>query len=497
MRPREDEHRAAHGQVLDQRALHVERALEVGHRAGRRRGPGPTGTPSRDRCRAAPRGWPRPPRRRRPDAPEPAGGGGPGGRGARRRRSAARPHRSTSPTPGAGPPRGAPAPRRGSGTGPQTPISLPWRRSETTPGAGRETARSAAALFGAASLVTALGLLLPHVPQVDVAGLDRRADRRRARRGGAAGGPRARPPAAYPAIATAGTVLVSLALHFNGERHGGPAGGDEMYYLWIVLWAAYYLSRRALALQVALVLGPTARCWSRSTPAERDEPLDLAERAGDRLGDRRARARERVDRLIGELRGAASTDPLTQPAEPPRPRGRLRPHAGRPSPYRRAVRADRGRPRPLQGAQRRARPPGRRRRAARDGRPAAPRGARGRHGGPHRRRRVRPAASRHQPRPPSASPDASGPPSTPTPAMPGGPPASASASAVSGDDGVGLDELMRHADARMYGAKRDRPPRRGRVGRHLPAGTYAPDGCRFAPRRGRRAPWSYGAPRRP
>jgi len=34
-----------------------------------------------------------------------------------------------------------------------------------------DPARSAAALFGAAALVTVIGLLLPHVPQVDEGGL--------------------------------------------------------------------------------------------------------------------------------------------------------------------------------------------------------------------------------------------------------------------------------------------------------------------------------------
>ena len=52
-----------------------------------------------------------------------------------------------------------------------------------------------------------------------------------------------------------GTILVSCSLYFNGERHGGPAGGDEMYFLWIVLWAAYHLRRRALAVQLAAILG--------------------------------------------------------------------------------------------------------------------------------------------------------------------------------------------------------------------------------------------------
>ena len=70
----------------------------------------------------------------------------------------------------------------------------------------------------------------------------------------------------YPFVALTGTVLVSFSLYFNGERHGGPAGGDEMYFLWIVLWAAFHLRRRALALQVSRSSSPTA---SRCTPSIR------------------------------------------------------------------------------------------------------------------------------------------------------------------------------------------------------------------------------------
>jgi ABC-type cobalamin transport system permease subunit len=93
----------------------------------------------------------------------------------------------------------------------------------------RQMARIAAALFGAAGLVTLLSILLPHEPEVDVEGLE-------VVSAGAgilaaivflAG---ARLPGWAVHVWTAlGTVLVSLALLFNGERHGGAAGGDEMY----------------------------------------------------------------------------------------------------------------------------------------------------------------------------------------------------------------------------------------------------------------------------
>jgi diguanylate cyclase (GGDEF)-like protein len=175
-----------------------------------------------------------------------------------------------------------------------------------------DPARSAAALFGAASLVTAIGLLLPHVAQVDDSGLVFVS---------AAAGAIALallvfrhhlPRAVYPFVTLAGTTLVSFSLYFNGERHGGPAGGDEMYFLWIVLWAAFYLRRRALAVQVACILaaygvtlheidpGPSATSrWITLSG------LVIGAAIVVRL------LSERVDVLIRELRTNASTDPLT------------------------------------------------------------------------------------------------------------------------------------------------------------------------------------------
>ena len=176
----------------------------------------------------------------------------------------------------------------------------------------REMARSAAALFAAAAIVTTVGLVLPHVPEVDEAGLVGVAI--------AAGliaallllGRERIPVGAYPLVAIAGAVLVSLGLLFNGERHGGPAGGDEMYYLWIVLWAAYYLSRRGLALQVAFVLAAYATTLVLIDPGPNGmsrwvslSGLVIGSAVVVRL------LTERIEDLVGDLRLAATTDPLT------------------------------------------------------------------------------------------------------------------------------------------------------------------------------------------
>ena len=119
--------------------------------------------------------------------------------------------------------------------------------------AASHQARNGALLFGAASVVTLLGLLLPHQVEVDAVGLAVVA-------AGAAflalvllvAGSRL-PDGAYAVVLALGTVLISAAAVSNGERRGGPAGYDELYYLWVVCYAAYYLRRRGVVVQVLVI----------------------------------------------------------------------------------------------------------------------------------------------------------------------------------------------------------------------------------------------------
>src|SRR5688572_2540295 len=111
----------------------------------------------------------------------------------------------------------------------------------------RQMVRVAALLFGVGSAISAVSIFAPHQPQLETEGL------------------------AFVVLGStlltailltlgerlpfwtvhlwvaAGTIIVSFGLLFNGERHGGAAGGDEMYYLWVTLYAAYYLGRWATA----------------------------------------------------------------------------------------------------------------------------------------------------------------------------------------------------------------------------------------------------------
>jgi diguanylate cyclase (GGDEF)-like protein len=186
------------------------------------------------------------------------------------------------------------------------------RTPDDEPGRRRQMARRSGALFAAASVVTAVGLILPHQPEVDVAGLATVA----AVAGVVAAvlfvtGERL-PPWTFHFWPALGTGLISFAIVFNGERHGGAAGGDEMYYVWVVLWSAYHLGRVATAVQVALV----GLAYTAVLVVVDPGPIGSSRWAttiGLAIGSALVvkMLSERVEKLVADLREAASTDPLT------------------------------------------------------------------------------------------------------------------------------------------------------------------------------------------
>ena len=189
-------------------------------------------------------------------------------------------------------------------------VDTPAELSEATH--RRQMARFGSFLFGGAALVTVLGLLLPHERTVDEAGLAAVA-------AGAAlvaavlrlRGERL-PYWAFQLAAIAGTALVSFALLFNGERNGGPAGGDEMYYLWVVLYAAYFFGPLATAAQSSFVAVAYAITLAAIDPGSiavsrwlSTIGLVIGSAVVVRL------LSERVTRLVADLERAARTDRLT------------------------------------------------------------------------------------------------------------------------------------------------------------------------------------------
>ena len=109
-----------------------------------------------------------------------------------------------------------------------------------------------------------------------------------------------------------GSLLISLAALFNGERSGGPAGYDELYYLWVVFYAAYYLRRRSLALQVLLIAvayGVTLVLVDPGPIATSRWLTVIGLVTGGAVVVRLLT--EHVEQLMAELDSAASTDRLT------------------------------------------------------------------------------------------------------------------------------------------------------------------------------------------
>jgi diguanylate cyclase (GGDEF)-like protein len=176
----------------------------------------------------------------------------------------------------------------------------------------RQLVRTAALLFGVGSAISAISIFAPHQPQLETEGLALVA---------AAGAlvtaillvAGERLPAWTVHLWTAGgTAMVSFGLLFNGERHGGAAGGDEMYYLWVTLYAAHYLGRWATAAHLGLM----AAAYTTTLVVIDPGPIGPS-RWLTTMGLATGSAvvvrllSERVDRLVGELRLAAATDPLT------------------------------------------------------------------------------------------------------------------------------------------------------------------------------------------
>ena len=271
------------------------------------------------------------------------------------------------------------------------PISGPPdadRPSRTT-----HQARNGALLFGAASLVTLLGLLLPHEAEVDTLGLT---------------------------VVAAGSAALAVVLVVAGEpaQRARLLGGDRPRLGADLPRGALQrrAQRRAGRLRRALL--PVGRLLRRLLPAppqpgaagpadrrrlrrhagprrpgaDRDEPLAHGHRPRHRRrgrGPPAHRARRAADGRARQRRQHRPPDGARQPA---RARGGLPPRGGAGGPHGRVDRDRADRPQSLQGHQRRLRARGRRHRARRDRRAHAPRPAGDGRRRPHRRRRVPPAA---------------------------------------------------------------------------------------------------------
>jgi diguanylate cyclase (GGDEF)-like protein len=183
--------------------------------------------------------------------------------------------------------------------------------SETL-GAQRQAMILAAGLFAGGSLLTLVATLAPRSPYADTAGawivtfcsavvaalywLGRDS----------------LPRWTLPLGFALGTVMISSGVYINGERDGGPAALNEIYYVWPVIFAAYYFSVRMLVAEIAFV----AVCYAIALRLVDPGPIALTRwmivvtmLVG--IGGLISRLQARVEELVTRLSDIARRDVLT------------------------------------------------------------------------------------------------------------------------------------------------------------------------------------------
>lgn len=169
-----------------------------------------------------------------------------------------------------------------------------------------------AGLFGGGSALTLATTVLPRQPQVDVAG--------------------AWALVLCAALAAAifwlgrdlfpfwmlfvgivvGTTLITFGVYVNGERDGGSVAVNEIYYVWPVVFAAYYFPIRMLIVELALtalLYGTVLIVIDPGSIGVTRWLIVVTMLVG--VGGLISRLQARVDDLVDRLSDSARRDPLT------------------------------------------------------------------------------------------------------------------------------------------------------------------------------------------
>jgi diguanylate cyclase (GGDEF)-like protein/putative nucleotidyltransferase with HDIG domain len=174
---------------------------------------------------------------------------------------------------------------------------------------GAMMARAIAFLFAAGATLTLAVLAALPRPETDVAGM-------LATAGVAYGAAlvvlirHARiAPRAYPWIVALGTLLITLGIHFRGT----PTAAHELFYLWVILYSGYFLSRRATVAQVVFAVGGYAVVLQSAAHRSEHAPQEWMLTLGGLLVACVLifAVRRHVDMTVGGLADAARTDALT------------------------------------------------------------------------------------------------------------------------------------------------------------------------------------------
>jgi diguanylate cyclase (GGDEF)-like protein len=167
-------------------------------------------------------------------------------------------------------------------------------------------------LYLVGTVTTVLGIVFPHSPQADVAGFWVLAAVMAATSLALFSLRKRLPRSAYLVVIGLGSAIVSLAVYFNGERHGGRAADNEVLYLWIALYAGYFFTRAQIVGQLVVV----AACYAATLLAIAPGQVGFTRwfitvsMVSVAAGVVHTLTR-RNDRLMSELFDAARTDMLT------------------------------------------------------------------------------------------------------------------------------------------------------------------------------------------
>lgn len=109
-----------------------------------------------------------------------------------------------------------------------------------------------------------------------------------------------------------GTLMISSGIYINGERDGGAAALNEVYYVWPVVFAAYYFPVRVLAAEIGFVAG----CYAIALVVVDPGPIAVTRwlivvtmLIG--VGGLISRLQARVEELVARLSDSARRDALT------------------------------------------------------------------------------------------------------------------------------------------------------------------------------------------
>ncbi len=169
-----------------------------------------------------------------------------------------------------------------------------------------------AALFAGGALMTLAATLAPHSPQVDVTGAWVVIVCSALVAGVLWLGRDRLPPVTLLAGISVGTLMITFGIYINGERDGGAVALNEIYYVWPVVFAAYYFPVRALVAEVLLV----AMCYAAALSIVAPGPIAITRwlivvtmLAG--VGGLISRLQARVHELVSRLSETARRDVLT------------------------------------------------------------------------------------------------------------------------------------------------------------------------------------------